>query len=302
MSLVREIVGDIRFVHAGIYGRINTGMTPYAMTNEYVIYYMDCLDYLKSLEDESVPFVLTSPPYDNFRTYNGFTFDFQSIAKELARCLAPGGVIIWNVADQVKKGSKTCTSARQQLFFVDECGLDLHEHMIYHKSNPPPNGGRLCSAWENIFAFTKGKPRVFNAPRVKTIHPGHLAGAARYNKDGSKKTGKEANRVVGEIKITGNVFTYTIGRHSTATDGTRHPALMPERLAEDQILTWTNEGDTVLDPFSGAATTGKMALRNGRRYVGVEVNREFCDVSVERLNDVTAGGCLQFTDDRSPFP
>ena len=277
-------------------------MTPYARTNEYVIYNMDCLDYLKSLEEGSVSFVLTSPPYDNLRTYNGFTFDFPSIARELARCLAPGGVIIWNVADQVKEGSKTCTSARQQLFFVDECGLDLHEHMIYHKVNALPNGARLCSAWENLFAFVKGKPRVFNAPRVPTAGRPRGVGVVMmgYHKDGTPRYGKRGQ--VKDTKIVANVFGYENGGRKTCSDGARHPALMPERLAGDQILMRTNEGDTVLDPFSGAATTGKMAIRNGRRYVGVEVSREFCDVSVERLNAVTAGGCLQFTDDRSPFP
>ena len=271
-------------------------MTPYARTNEYVIYHMDCLDYLKSLEGESVSFVLTSPPYDNLRTYNGFTFDFPSIARELARCLAPGGVIIWNVADQVKNGSKTCTSARQQLFFVDECGLDLHEHMIFTKQNPTPisTNRRYTPAWENVYCFAKGRPTIFNPIKVPT----KCGGQTRYTEfptpDGAKK---RHTVIINKYKNARNVFEYDTGGGKTSKDKCNHPAKMPERLAEDQILTWTNEGDTVLDPFSGAATSGKMAIRNGRRYVGVEVNREFCDVSVERLNGVTMNGHLTFTDD-----
>jgi DNA modification methylase len=259
-------------------------MTPYHNSDEYSIYNENCLDYLKSLPKNSMKFVITSPPYDDLRNYNGYSFDFENIAKELTRTLQEGGVIIWNVADATVKGSETGTSMRQALFFM-ECGLRLHDTMIYEKKNPMPaskSSKRYHQAWEYIFCFSKGTPETFN-PFMVPAKYGHVGANMKHRgKEGERSYTKTKRNSHTKVR---NIFTYTIGGgHSTSDkEAHGHPALMPEKLAEDQILTWTDPGDTVFDPFSGAGTSGKMSIKNNRKYIGTELSKEYCDLSKLRI-------------------
>jgi DNA modification methylase len=122
----------------------------------------DCLEVMKKIPDGSVDLVLTSPPYDNLRTYNGYNFDFEGIAKELHRVTKDGGVIVWVVGDATIKGSETGTSFKQALYFK-EIGFNLHDTMIYHKNNYPPlTHNRYEQCFEYMFVFSKRYLKSFN--------------------------------------------------------------------------------------------------------------------------------------------
>ena len=276
-------------------------MEPYISHEKYRIYNSNCLDYLKEQPDESIGFVITSPPYDNLRPYEGFEFDFEAIAKELSRCLSTGGVIIWNIYDSsTQKKGESGTSMKQALFFKEQCGLNIHDTMIYLKSNPVPESTSIIyhQAWEYIFCFSKGPPAIFNPLMRSTKHGGKKKIMKRRNAgtDGWRVSVRETKHLT---RVT-NVFEYTVGGSHNTSDKMKvdHPAVMHEKLAEDQILTWTNEGDTVFDPFSGAGTSGKMALINDRKYIGVEISRDYCDLSKERLES----NHVELNDELFEFP
>ena len=246
------------------------------------LYLQDCIEWMQSVDSDSIDMTLTSPPYDNIRNYEGYSFDFESTAKELYRITKPGGVVIWNVADQTVDGSETCTSMKQALYFV-ECGFKLHDTMIYLKKNPMPSSGkRYHQSWEYIFCFSKGVPNTFNPIEVECKY-GNLNANQKYRGvDGNKNYKVTKRNAVSKVK---NVFEYIIGRGHTTKDkiAFEHPAIMPEKLAEEQIKRWTNEGDIVIDPFAGFGTTAKMCLMNHRKFYGCEVSEEYCNIFIKRL-------------------
>ena len=246
------------------------------------LYLQDCIEWMQSVDSDSIDMTLTSPPYDNIRNYEGYSFDFESTAKELYRITKPGGVVIWNVADQTVDGSETCTSMKQALYFV-ECGFKLHDTMIYLKKDPMPSSGKWYhQSWEYIFCFSKGVPNTFNPIEVECKY-GNLNANQKYRGvDGNKNYKVTKRNAVSKVK---NVFEYIIGGGHTTKDkiAFEHPAIMPEKLAEDQIKTWTNEGDIVIDPFAGSGTTAKMCLMNHRKFYGCEVSEEYCNIFIKRL-------------------
>ena len=126
------------------------------------IYQENCLDTMARMPDGFVDLSITSPPYDNLRSYKGFEFPFEDIAKELYRVTKQGGVVVWVVGDATIKGSETGTSFKQALYFK-EIGFNLHDTMIYRKSNRPPlNHSRYEQEFEYMFIFSKGKPKCVN--------------------------------------------------------------------------------------------------------------------------------------------
>jgi DNA modification methylase len=259
-------------------------LTPFFSHNDIDIYNADCLDYLKTLPDNSVKFTLTSPPYDDIRDYKGYSFPFEAIAQELWRVTKSGGVIAWNVADATVKGSETGTSMRQALYFMS-LGFRLHDTMIYAKRNPMPAGvssKRYHQAWEYIFILSKDAPETFNPIMVKAKF-GHLAANMKHRgRDGELNYTKTKRNEFTKVR---NIFEYSIGGGHSTKDKVAfgHPALMPEQLAQDMIVTWTDEGDWVFDPFSGAGTTAKMCLINNRKFHGTELSTEYCALSRERI-------------------
>ena len=259
-------------------------MQPIYQNDDVEIYHSDCLDYLKTLDDNSVKFTLTSPPYDDIRDYKGFSFPFEAIAQELWRVTATGGVIAWNVADATIKGSETGTSMRQALYFMS-LGFRLHDTMIYSKRNPMPasvNSKRYHQAWEYIFILSKDAPETFNPITVKAKY-GHLAANMKHRGTDGTLDYKKTKR--NEFTKVRNIFEYSVGGgHSTRDKiAFQHPAIMPEQLAADMITTWTNPGDRVFDPFTGAATTAKMAMLTGRKFHGTELSQEYCEIARQRL-------------------
>lgn len=259
-------------------------MDPIYSINDINIYHSDCLEYLKTIKDNTIKFTLTSPPYDNIRDYKGYSFPFEDIAKELWRVTKSGGVIAWNVADATVNGSETGTSMRQALFFMS-LGFRLHDTMIYAKKNPMPAGvssKRYHQAWEYIFIFSKDAPETFNPIMVKAKF-GHLEANMKHRgKDGELQYKKTKRNEFTKVR---NIFEYSVGGgHSTKDKiAFQHPAIMPEQLANDMISTWTNEGDLVFDPFTGSGTTAKICLILGRKFIGTEISQEYCEIIKKRL-------------------
>jgi len=245
----------------------------------------DCLEVMKTLEDKSVDMVLTSPPYDNLRDYKGYTFDFEGIAKELFRIVKDGGVVVWVVGDATIKGSETGTSFKQALYFKD-IGFNLHDTMIYEKSTTLPCIGakRYYQIFEYMFILSKGNPKTFNPMEVESTRSGFLDKTGHRRKDGTGFLDYKGERKKNRRLF--NVWRYAVGLGGTTNDkiAFQHPAIFPEKLAEDHILSWSNEGDTILDPMAGSGTTLKMAKKNNRNYIGIEISPEYIEIINKRLN------------------
>jgi DNA modification methylase len=247
------------------------------------IYNENCLYTMARMEDNFIDLTITSPPYDNLRTYNGYSFDFESIAKELYRVTKKGGVVIWVVGDATIKGSESGTSFKQALYFM-ECGFNLHDTMIYHKNALPKNHNRYEQDFEYMFVFSKGKPSTFTPIRVPCVYAGSTPkGTFRHDGDNLGKAHK--NNIVKEDKIKGNIWRFPNGYMQGTKDkiATKHSATFPEQLAFDHIISWSNEGDIVYDPFMGSGTTAKMSKLNNRNYIGSEISEEYCKIANERL-------------------
>ena len=254
------------------------------------IYNMDCVAGMKLLDDESVDLTVTSPPYDNLRTYNGFTWDFESVAKELYRVTKQGGVVVWIVADATIKGSETGTSFRQALYFMD-CGFNLHDTMIWVKQNPIPQIKRMryTNAFEYMLILSKGTQKTCNYIKEPCKNAGKDMSASSYKNysPNDKNDRRHKENSVNKEKILSNVWITKTGSGSGSDKiSFQHPATFPEKLAEMHILSWSNEGDTVLDPFMGSGTTAKMALLNNRNYIGFELSEEYCKIAEERIRKI----------------
>lgn len=248
---------------------------------------VDCLEGLKTLPDNSVDMTCTSPPYDNIRNYNGYQWDFEGVAKELFRVTKPGGVVVWVVNDSTVKGSETGTSFRQALFFKD-IGFNLHDTMIYHKANPTPQrSNRYQSCFEYMFVLSKGKPKTFN-PLVEPKRYMESRKSKQYNKrqDGSQIV--REYHAISDKKPRTNIWTYSVGLYNSTSDkiAFSHPAIFPEQLAADHILSWSNPGEIVLDPFMGSGTVAKMALLHGRHFIGFEISGEYCEIANKRIGGI----------------
>jgi site-specific DNA-methyltransferase (adenine-specific) len=224
------------------------------------------------MPDNSIDFVLTSPPYDDLRKYNGYSFQFELVAKELYRILKETGSVVWVIGDATKNGSESGTSFRQALFF-QSLGFKLHDTMIYEKNSPTypasRTSNRYTQIFEFMFVFSKGKPKC----NLIIDKPNKWAG----HKDFS---GKLKNPVP-DFSPRNNIWKYT-----TSFNGVKHPAPFPELLAQDHILTWSVEGDLVYDPFMGSGTTAKMAKLNNRNFIGSEISQEYVDIANARLQEV----------------
>ena len=262
------------------------------------IFLGDCVEVMKKIPENSIHLTVTSPPYDNLRTDNGkikdgitfddFSFPFVSIVKELYRITVDGGIVIWVVNDQVKNGGETGSSFRQALKF-QELGFKIYDTMIYHKNGASfPETGRYSQVFEYMFVFLKGDaPRTVNLIKDKV---NKWAGFTNFGqrstrqKDGEIK--KMDNFVVSDFGYRYNVWYINNGAGFTTKDkfAFSHPAMFPESLAEDHILSWSNEGDIILDPMCGAGTTLKMAKMNNRHFIGIDINQEYVDISEIRVN------------------
>lgn len=195
------------------------------------IYNEDCLDTMGKMPDNFVDLVVTSPPYDNLRTYNGFNFEFEKIAKELYRVVKQGGVVVWIVNDATIDGSETGTSFRQ-----------AKPNMSFGTKD------NCTSARRNANGEFKQKKREFNNPTCKR----------------------------------NNWWLYC----PQPQEGSEfHPAVFPEQLVAGHIISWSNEGDIVFDPFAGSGTTAKMSVVYNRKYIGSEISKEYAEKAIQRIKN-----------------
>ena len=259
-------------------------MKPYYEADNATIYHGDNIATMQAvIADDSIDLVVTSPPYDNLRTYGGHSWDFEGLAAELWRAIKPGGVVVWVVADATVDGSETGTSFRQALHFK-EIGFRLHDTMIYQVPGAGAKGSNLSywQVFEFMFVLSKGRPNSINLLRDKrNKKAGSVSTSGGKQHSVGTRLHKPGGTVIADVGIRDNVWVVLSGNNGD--DATAHPAPFPEALARDHILSWSNEGDTVLDPFSGSGTTAKMARLMGRRAIGIEVNQDYCDIAVERL-------------------
>ncbi len=276
------------------------------------IYNENCLLTMSNMPDNFVDLTVTSPPYDDLRTYNnrisgvkstfnGYVFQFEDIAKELFRVTKEGGVLVWVVGDATVEGNETGTSFRQALF-LKECGFKLFDTMIYMK---PPRGavGNNNTYWQSfeyMFVFSKGLPKTINLIKDREN---------KESRNGDNGTKRLQNGELLKLKRGGygefgrrtNLWEYNIGKGHSASDNFayEHPAIFPEKLALDHIRTWSNVGDIVYDPMMGSGTVAKMCLIENRDYIGSEINADYCNIICKRISSVLKSEASYYANDRS---
>lgn len=251
----------------------------------------ECSEGLKALPDDSVDLSITSPPYDSLRSYEGYTFDYKPIAKELYRVTKPGGVVVWVVADGVVNGSETGTSFKQALYFKEECGFNLHDTMIYLRNAVThPEKYRYYQCFQYMFVFAKGAPKTTNLIRD---HKNKTAGKKATDRFQREKDGNfrerwcfQNKKVRPEYSVRWNVWEMDVGSLIMADDRlwVGHPGVFPLKLAEDHIISWSNKGDIVLDPMCGSGQTLIAAKKHGRNYIGMDISTKYCELSEQRLS------------------
>ncbi|MGP1543656.1 MAG: DNA-methyltransferase [Candidatus Fimenecus sp.] len=250
-------------------------------------------ELLKEFPDCCIDLVVTSPPYDDLRDYenkSAWNFDvFKEIAQELYRVVKLGGIAVWVIGDKTDKGCKSLTSFKQALYF-QELGFSMFDVIIYEKAGSgPPHPNRYFNSFEYMFILSKGKPKTINLLRDK---PNKWAGHSTYGevtrreKDGSLTN--KGKKTVNEFGIRTNIWRYTNGNGFSTKNkfAYKHPAIFPEKLVEDHIYSWSNQGDIVLDPFGGSGTTAKMAQLMGRDWVLIEVVQDYCELAKKRLESL----------------
>jgi len=256
---------------------------PYYEQDGIVIFNADCREILPHLP--KVDLVLTSPPYDDLRDYGGHGFDWKSTIDAIVPNVKEGGVCVWIVGDETKNGSETCSSFFQALHFR-QLGLNLHDTMIYSKAGFAfPSNDRYHQIFEYMFVFSKGKPSVFNPIKDRKNIYKKRGGDVKRQKDGSMKFGNNGGKELSEYGQRYNIWEYKIGGGNVTKDfiAYNHPAIFPESLAADHIISWTNQDNIVLDPMCGSGTTLKMAKIHKRKAIGIEIEEKYCEIAVKRL-------------------
>jgi DNA modification methylase len=244
---------------------------------------------LASFPDACIDLTVTSPPYDNLRTYNGFVFDFEAIARELYRVTKPGGVVVWVVGDATNNGDEGITSSLQKIYF-HQVGFNIHDTMIYAKNGPAhPEQTRYQQVFEYMFILSKGHPKSIN---LIVDRKNRWAGSKQFgtrtnrSKEGTLDDSSREGRIIKPVGCRWNIWEINTGFGYSASDdyAYEHAAIFPESLAHDHILSWSNPGDLVLDCFAGSGTTLKMAKELGRHWIGIEISQEYCDLCNKRVD------------------
>lgn len=242
---------------------------------------MDACELMRLIPAETIDLIVTSPPYDNLRTYNGYSWNFEAIAHASYRVLKRGGVLVWVVGDSTTDGNESLTGFEQALYFKKHAGFKVWDTMIWNKFLPGDYGKRYCQAFEYMFVLAKGTVNTFNPIMRRNISVGKTGQGSQRNgyitQNGHIKTGKDW--VVKEFGVEENVW-----RIQNVSNGLGHPAAFPDLIAERHILTWSNPGDIVLDYFGGSGTTAVAARNLNRRYIVGDSSPEYCAVAEKRLS------------------
>lgn len=208
---------------------------------------------------------------------------WKSVIEELYTVTKPGGVVVWVVGDATIKGSETGTSFKQALWAM-ECGFNLHDTMIWMKDTfTIPSPARYHQCHEYMFVWSKGKPKTLNLieDRKNKWAGTKVHGTSRDIDGTSFRKSNHNKNLVKDFGCRFNVWEQPTEKRNR----TNHPAPFPEQLANDHILSWSNEGDTVLDPFMGSGTTGKMAKQLGRNFIGIELDKDYFEIAKKRISD-----------------
>ena len=275
------------------------------MIEDNKLYNEDCLITMGNMDNNSVDLTLTSPPYDDLRTYNehvggnktefnGYSFPFENIARELFRVTKKGGVVVWVVGDATNKGSETGTSFRQALYFK-ECGFDLYDTMIYQKTGTPfPQKTRYNQTFEYMFVFSKGKPNTFNPIMKKNVTAGAVRHSRKFRNPNGEMVPGFNGKPVNEYGIENNIWLIKNGMNKSTKDlvAFEHPAIFPEELAVKHIISWTKKDDLVYDPFMGSGTTAKMSILLDRNWIGSELDSTYSDICNRRLQGIVKQSSL----------
>lgn len=268
---------------------------PYYDNAGITLYRGDSGVVLKDMPDGSIDLTVTSPPYDNLRTYNGFEWNFETIAAQLYRVTKPGGVVVWVVGDATVNGSETGTSFRQALHFK-ELGFNLHDTMIYEKNGASyPAINRYYDTWEYMFVLSKGIPATANLlSDRKNLWGGSWGNKSRRDVKGELKQGTACKEESHGVRF--NIWRYNTGAGFSAENkiAHEHPAVFPLKLANDHIKSWSNEGDTVLDCFAGSGTVGVGCVCLKRRFIGVEISETYCALAARRIAEAQSQCQLDF--------
>lgn len=242
------------------------------------IYNEDCLETMKCMPDNFVDCIITSPPYDDLKKYNGFVFDFKAIAKELYRIIKEGCVLVWIVNDRIKDGSETGTSFRQALYFK-EVGFNLHNTMIWNKTNPMPQiqYNRYSDSFEYMFILSKGKVRNFNPILIDCKDAGNNYNyTAKHPSENKERVKKDF--VINNKKKLSNVWNVAVSKSQA-----EHPAIFPQKLIDKHIISWSNKNYLIYDCFMGSGTTALSCIKYNRNFIGSEISKEYCDAAMKRI-------------------
>lgn len=250
------------------------------------IYNENCLKTMSRMTDCFIDLIITSPPYDNMRSYSGNNFyEFERIAKEIYRIIKQGGVVVWIIGDQTIKSNETGTSFKQALHFK-KIGFNLFDTMIYLKTPRGAVGSNKTywQAFEYMFVLSKGIPKSINLIKDRQNKEARKGdnGTKRLFNGGLKKVGRGGYGFFGRRT---NVWEYAVGRGHSSKDSIafKHPAIFPEKLVKDHIVSWSNEKDIVYDPFIGSGTTAKVAKLNKRFFIGSEINKDYFKIAQQRI-------------------
>lgn len=245
----------------------------------------NCIEVMNDFEPNSIDLTITSPPYDNLRSYNGFIFPFEDIAKELYRVTKIGGVVVWVIGDATVNGNETGTSFKQALFF-QSIGFNLHDTMIFQKTNPVPQiyRKRYTNIFEYMFVFSKGLVKTHNPIKIDCLHAGlELNGTTYKNYSKNNQKREKLAKPVKNQKLKGNIWEYVVGKKKEDQESKEHPAPFPCALARDHIISWSNPGDIILDPMCGSGTTCKVAKEQERNFIGIDISEEYCNIANKRI-------------------
>jgi len=248
------------------------------------IYNESNCDTMSRMDDNSIDLTVTSPPYDNLRSYDGYEWDFERVAQELYRVTKPGGVVVWVVNDATINGSETLTSFKQAIYFRENCGFNLHDTMVWLKDGGGAIGSNksYTQNFEYMFVLTKGQIETTSLiyDKINSSFGKDKSGVGRRKTNGKHKTG-EKRKISVEFSRRNNHWYIPVERGD-------HPAVFPEALAKDHILSWSNERDLIYDPFMGSGTVAKMCIKTNRNYVGSEISKKYCDIAERRLKPYKA--------------
>lgn len=245
----------------------------------------NCIDIMRQFDDDIIDLTITSPPYDDLRNYKGYNFQFEEIAIELYRVTKNGGVVVWVVADATIDSTETSTSFKHALYFK-EIGFNLHDTMIFKKKNPIPQiyRKRYNNEFEYMFVFSKGVVKTHNPIMVDCMHAGlELNGTTYKNYSKNEQKREKPAKPVRDKKIKGNIWEYVVGKKQEDQEAKGHPAPFPCQLVRDHIKSWTNKEDIVFDPMCGSGTTPRVAAELNRKYIGIDISPEYCEIAESRI-------------------